>query len=195
MTAETETFDELLARARTGDDSAMMDLARRYEPEVRTVARLRLGPALRPYLDSIDLVQSVHRSLMRGLQDDKFELNRPEQLVALALTMVRRKAAHAWRKLRRQERPNDAGGSLPDILLNIASPNVDATREADVRDAVEHLCKNLDPLDRQLLERSLQGYRTVEIARELGQNPDVLRVRLSRLRHRLRSAGVADDWL
>ena len=109
MNAETEPFDALLTLARTGDQAALWELARHYEPEIRTVARLRLGPALRPYLDSIDLVQSVHRSLMRGLQDDKFELSRPEQLVALALTMVRRKAAHAWRKLRRQERPNGLG--------------------------------------------------------------------------------------
>src|SRR6188508_2597024 len=62
------TFDEILARARTGDEDALTELARQYEPEVRAVARVRLGPALRPYLDTMDLVQSVHRSLMVGLR-------------------------------------------------------------------------------------------------------------------------------
>jgi len=195
MTPAAETFDVLLARARTGDATAIAEIVRQYEPEVRTVARLRLGPALRPFLDSIDLVQSVHRSLLRGLQDDKFILERPEQLVALALTMVRRKAAHAWRKLRRQERPQDrAGDSLPDLLVNLKCPGGSATDEVEFRDAVAHVCRELDPLDRQLLELNLQGYRTSEVARLLGRDADLLRVRLSRLRHRLRAAGVADEW-
>ena len=46
-----------------------------------------------------------------------------------------------------------------------------------------------------MLELSAQGYPTVEIARMLGQNADVLRVRLSRLRAKLRSGGVNADWL
>jgi hypothetical protein len=39
------------------------------------------------------------------------------------------------------------------------------------------------------------GFRTAEIARELGLNADVLRVRLSRLRQKFRAAGLANDWL
>ena len=42
----------------------MEELVAAYEPEVRLVARVRLGTALRPYLDSVDLVQSVHRSVL-----------------------------------------------------------------------------------------------------------------------------------
>ena len=53
----------------------------------------------------------------------------------------------------------------------------------------------VDATERQLLEMNLQGYRTAEIARELGLNADVLRVKLSRLRARLRAAGVAADWV
>ncbi len=71
----------------------------------------------------------------------------------------------------------------------------DPTRAADLRDAVERLCAGLDEADRRLLELSAQGYRTTEIAAMLNQNADVLRVRLSRIRARLRTAGVADDWL
>lgn len=195
MTVSADSFDALLARARTGDAAAVAAIVQQYEPEVRTVARRRLGPALRPFLDSIDLVQSVHRSLLRGLQDDKFALERPEQLIALALTMVRRKAAHAWRKLRRQKRPQDrTGDSLPDLLVNLKCSDVSATNEIEYRDIVTHLCQGLDPLDRQLLELNLQGYRTSEIAQLLDRDADVLRVRLSRLRHRLRAAGVADEW-
>src|SRR5437867_7881602 len=97
-------FAALLARARGGDRQALEQLARQYEPKVRIVARVLLGPALRPYLDSMDLVQSVHRSLMLGLRVKKYDLAGPENLVALAVTLVRRKVARQWRHLQRQQR-------------------------------------------------------------------------------------------
>src|SRR3954463_712959 len=104
MADDAQEFEALLALARAGDRSALEQLARQYEPKVRLVARVLLGPALRPYLDSVDLVQSVHRSLLLGLRDDKFALANPEQLLALALTIVRRKVARQWRQNQRQRR-------------------------------------------------------------------------------------------
>src|SRR5688572_13426990 len=82
-------FPELLARARAGDAEALTELVRTYESEVRVYARVLLGPALRPHLDSLDVVQSVHRSLMFGLRQGKFDLSTPQNLIAFALTMVR----------------------------------------------------------------------------------------------------------
>src|SRR5215207_8494949 len=108
-----EAFDDLLARARLGDSAAMSALAKRYEPEVLAVARVRLGPALRPYLDTFDLVQSVHRSLIVGLRNNKFAFSGPEQLVALAVTIVRRKAARQWQRAQRQVRATPGTDSTP----------------------------------------------------------------------------------
>src|SRR5690348_16259844 len=108
--SETATsFDDLMSRARGGDGPALAELARQYEPEIRMMARLLLGPALRPYLDSMDLVQSVHRSLLVGLRQGKYEFSGPDRLVALALTMIRRKVARKWRRHRQQQRPAAPG--------------------------------------------------------------------------------------
>lgn len=195
----TPTFDELLARARAGDEAALLELAQRYEPEVRAVARVRLGPALRPYLDTFDLVQSVHRSLMMGLKQNKFEFTGPEQLVALALTVVRRKVARQWRRARRQVRPDappgDSATDLPALLRGLRDDTPGPADAVDARDAVDELCRGLDAADRELLELSAQGHRTSDIARRLGHNPDVMRVRLNRLKAKLRSHGVSGDWL
>lgn len=191
------SFSELLAQARAGDQAALAALVRQYEPEVRLVARLRLGSALRPYLDSMDLVQSVHRSLMVGIRQDKFSLHEPGQLVALALTIVRRKAARHWRRLQRQDRPSDRADSeanTPAVLRHLADSAVAPEALLAVRDAVQTLCQHLAQEEKQLLELHLEGYRTAEIARKLGANPDVLRVKLSRLRAKLRASGVAADW-
>jgi RNA polymerase sigma factor (sigma-70 family) len=194
MSAE---FQELLARARTGDPDALAAIAREYEPEVRTVARLRLGPALRPYLDSVDLVQSVHRSLLIGLRNDKFTPQSAGDLVALAVTIVRRKAARHWQRVRRQQRDShhgEGGEPLPDLLLNLTDP-ADPAAEAATRDTFERICGQLDATERQVIERHLEGYSTAEIARLYGLNADVLRVKVSRLRQRLRAAGLASDVL
>jgi hypothetical protein len=104
-------FLDLLERGRNGDQEALTVLVQQYEREVRVTARVLLGPALRPHLDSLDLVQSVHRSLLVGLHGGRFEFNSPKDLVALALTMVRRKVARQWRHLQRQKRLESSSAS------------------------------------------------------------------------------------
>src|SRR5690242_14346541 len=99
MSLSSAVFSDLLALARQGDEAALSQLVNEYEREVHTVARIRLGSALRPYVDSLDLVQSVHRSLLIGLRDGRFDISTPQNLVALALTIVRRKVARQWRKV------------------------------------------------------------------------------------------------
>jgi RNA polymerase sigma-70 factor (ECF subfamily) len=190
-------FTDLVDRVKRGDNAALAELVQQYEPEVRLVARLRLGPALRPYLDSVDLVQSVHRSVLIGLRDAKYALQSPDQLIALALTIVRRKVARQWQRLRRQQRDSgirDGEGHLPDLLQNLATPQPDPGEQAAQRDLLEKVCAGLDASERQLIELKLLGFRTVEIARQLGLNPDVLRVKLSRLRRRFTDLGLATDW-
>jgi RNA polymerase sigma-70 factor (ECF subfamily) len=198
MSTEPEEFAALLERGRQGDRGALAQLARQYEPKVRLVARVLLGPALRPYLDSVDLVQSVHKSLLLGLRQDKFDISNPENLIALALTLVRRKVARQWRHLRRQQRLDAGPGeadALAQLLTSLSSPQPDPARAAQFNDQVRQLCTNLDQTERHMLDLRLQGYSTSEIAERLGLNPITLRVRLTRLRQRLQAAGVLDDWL
>jgi DNA-binding CsgD family transcriptional regulator len=57
------------------------------------------------------------------------------------------------------------------------------------------LCRNLSDAERRLLELRSQGYSPAEIASDLGLSDVAFRVRLTRLRQRLRSAGILDDWL
>src|SRR5688500_2101680 len=125
MAKELDEFETLLTRARTGDQKAMTQLVEQYEVKVRIVARVQLGSALRPYLDSIDLVQSVHRSLMLGLREDRFDISSPDKLLGLALLMVRRKVARCWRRMRRQQRLDEGAvmtDDLTDLLTSISCP-------------------------------------------------------------------------
>ncbi|SIO31401.1 RNA polymerase sigma-70 factor, ECF subfamily [Singulisphaera sp. GP187] len=179
-------FSVLVDRARSGDERALAELAGQYEAEVRIAARVLLGPLLRPHVDSMDLVQSIHRSLLVGLRANKFAFSRPEQLLALVLTMVRRKAAQCVRiQSRRLRLTTEAvtSGSWPSIEANTHGNDPAVVVEHD--DELRHLMDRLDGTERRVVELRLQGYSTAEAARELGLDADVLRVRLSRLRRKL----------
>jgi RNA polymerase sigma factor (sigma-70 family) len=198
MPRASEEYAALLEQARAGDAGALAALVQEYEREVRIVAHVLLGPALRPYLDSVDLVQSVHKSLLLGLRGNKFDVSSPERLVALALTLVRRKVARHWRHLRRQQRLSKGPEASPDLvehLTSLSRPPPDPARAAELHDEVENLCRHLDETERRLLELRLQGCSTKEAAEELGVDADVLRVRLFRLRQRLRACGVVTECL
>jgi RNA polymerase sigma-70 factor (ECF subfamily) len=198
MPEAAEEFADVLARARLGDQAALTLLVQQYEPKVRLVARVLLGPALRPHLDSLDLVQSLHKSLLLGLRQGKFAISGPDGLLALALTLVRRKVARHWRHLQHQRRLGSGSsetGSLAEVLTSLSSPHDEPSRAAQFRDQVEHLCAHLNETERRLLEMRLEGYSTAEIAPALGLSTVALHVRMTRLRQRLRASGVLDDWL
>ncbi len=192
MNDSRASFDMLLEAARAGDAAAMEQLVAQYEPELRIVARARLGVALRPHLDSVDLVQSVHRSLLVGLRANRFDIASPEKLLGLALTIVRRKVARHWRHLKRQQRLSGAeGGSeqLIDTMLSLQSIDPSGNSEVELRDNLQRLMEQLDPVEKQLISLRIEGYSTIDVARKLHLDPDVLRVKLSRLRKRLREKG------
>jgi RNA polymerase sigma-70 factor (ECF subfamily) len=198
MEPTSHDFAALLALARGGDSIALKQITEHYEPKLRIVARVLLGPALRPYLDSVDLVQSIHRSLMLGLRQGKFDISGPDQLIALALTLVRRKVARHWRHLQRQQRLSSATIdtiNLPHLLTSLGSPQADPAQAAQFKDQVEHLCRHLDANERRMMELRLQGYSTDEIAQALGIHAIALRVRMTRLRQRLQATGVLSEWL
>ena len=123
-----------MERAANGDSDAQRQICLQYERQVIIVARVLLGPLLRPHLDTVDVMQSVHRSMLVGLRDQKFDVSSPDKLIALACTIVRRKVARGWRKHRRQVRREPsriAGGfrrigQLPDHASTDTRPNRNA---------------------------------------------------------------------
>jgi RNA polymerase sigma-70 factor (ECF subfamily) len=200
MADPTPEFAELLEKARAGDREALARLVERYEPKVRLVARVLLGPPLRPYLDSVDVVQSVHRSLLAGLRGGKFDLSAPENLVALAVTMLRRKVARQWRHLRKQHRLSLGDHPAPergptDLLDARAERGVGPAREAEFRDSARKLYAHLGETEQRILDLRLQGHSTDEVAARLGLNPIALRVRMTRLRKRLEESGILAEWV
>ena len=191
-------FAALMARVRQGDNQAMATLIALYEPEIQRAAQILLGKVLRSLLDPTDLVQSVHLQLMLGLKQKKLTINSPEQLRSLAVTLLRHQFIHHWRRHRCQARHNKGLATTSAQTkgkTTLALRELDPARAAEYNDSLDHLYLHLRDEDRRLVVMRLQGYRTGEIASELGVAPDVLRVRLSRLRNRLRQEKSLTEWV
>src|SRR5580693_5611554 len=87
-----DSFLELIARVRAGDEHAAAELVRHYEPAIRRAARVRLvDTRLNRLLDSMDICQSVMASFFVRAALGQFDLNTPDQLLRLLATMTRNK--------------------------------------------------------------------------------------------------------
>ena len=194
--SRVESYDALLALARAGDEEALGRLVAACEPEIRRVARAHLGRLLRPHLDSVDVAQSVQIALLLGLREGRLDVSSPDKLVGLAAAMVRHKVADHWRRVRRRGGLLQRGIEARDLGALIASEGGDDPSVARERDEqVERMLTLLPKDERRILELRLLGHSTAEVARALGLNADVLRVRLSRLRKRLRDGRLLADWV
>jgi RNA polymerase sigma-70 factor (ECF subfamily) len=194
-----EDFKRLLAEAALGTLEAQQALVDKYADEVRIVARVLLGPQLRQHFDSMDLVQSVHRSVLIGLRMERYQFSSPDKLIALACAILRRKVAKKWRHCRRQITVDPAknGDSPPvsKILSDLTNRETDPSLIAQFDDQLAKLYSRLSESDRSMLEMRLDGFSNQEIVEALGIHPIALRVRWTRLRKRLSMAGVNQELI
>jgi RNA polymerase sigma-70 factor (ECF subfamily) len=187
MTESAVPFGELLERARQDDNDALAKIVALIEPELLRAAHNRISPPLRPYLESIDLVQSVHKSILISLRNKSYVFDGPEDLIALAVTMVVRKASRMWRKVKRDQENR----GLVEQLLRRRPVADDPTARAEREDQVRDLLGRLSDEDRLLIELHLEDCGTREIAARLNTAENIVRARRSKLFRRLREeAGV-----
>lgn len=197
MVAESDSlppddeFPKLLVRVRAGDESAASELVERYERAVLRAVRSRLGQQMRRAMDSMDVVQSVHQSLLLGLRSQRFEMSSPRELIALAVVMVQRKIARYWRKLKRMPSADGDAAAHPQgtTVSGISSSEPTPADVAAADELLAQFLAPLDNLDRQLVRLKLDGHSSVEAAAVLNREPAFVRMRWSRLRQLLRKRG------
>src|SRR5262249_45928660 len=186
MSQTPEAFTELLARARQGDNSAMTELIQQYEPEIRRVAHNRLGPALRPFGESMDFAGAVHGTLIATRRQNNFPTTKRGELPARGVTLVIRKLSRHWHDIQREEQVL----RLVTLLRSRTVVEDDPAAAVERLDRVQNLLKQVDDRDRRLLELHLEDRSTKEIATQLNLKENVVRVLRSRLFQKLRAQGV-----
>src|SRR5262245_34268153 len=102
---EAALFDDFIRRIRAGDDRAAEELVRKFEPLIRRAVRVRIkSRRLNRVFDSMDVCQSVLASFFVRAASGAYELEQPNQLVNLLVTMATNKLASRSRGELRQRR-------------------------------------------------------------------------------------------
>jgi RNA polymerase sigma-70 factor (ECF subfamily) len=194
--SDDETFAAMFSRVQAGDERAASELIHRYERHIRRVVRVRLtDPRMRRQLDSIDICQSVFADFFAHSALGDFELQNPEELIALLATMARNKLIQHVRKqhaARRDVRRIQAAEAAGDIAGREATPSAIVSGQ----ELLDRLRASLTNEERLLADRRAEGRSWAEIAAETGGNADMLRMRLSRAVERVKQQlGMEGDGI
>jgi len=184
MTRETD-FLELVLGLRTGDESAAVEVVRRYERALLREIRLRLrDPRLRRALDSKDICQSVLASFFLRAASGQYDLQKSGQLLRLLIAMAQNKLASQARHsyVSRRDHESLRTGLNEEEQLTARGPGPEEA--ATARDLCAALLGALSEEERQLADRRGRDEEWSRIAAELGGNPENLRKKLARALNR-----------
>jgi RNA polymerase sigma factor (sigma-70 family) len=175
-------FQELISKIRAGDQDAAAELIQTYESEIRRIARCRLtDPNLRRVLDSMDICQSVLANFFVRAGVGQFEIETPEKLLTLLVTMANNKIRDRARQLkakRRDQRRNVTQGM--EAMRGVANGDATASRIVAGKELLEKVQQHLSDEERFLAEQRAQGRPWAELAVELGTSAEALRKQFSR---------------
>ena len=194
-----DNTQNLVALAKSGDESAREQLYRAYGPRVLWLVRLRMGKELRTRLESVDLVQDVLYSTFKDLQNFTYKnegdfirwISRiTENRLCENLTRL-----HAVKRdIRREVRLDNNSPTLADSLA-VAMEPIDVTTPSAIvskREDFEKLARAIDTLKPEYREvivlTKIEGLSYKDIAERLGKSPDAIRMLLSRAIASLSSA-------
>jgi DNA-directed RNA polymerase specialized sigma24 family protein len=178
--SEAEEFRELIRRVQAGDAQASADLVRCYAPAVRLAVHVRLtSPGLRRVLDSQDICQSVLASFFVRAVSGQYRLETPEQLVKLLTIMARRKLVNEAVKHRAACRDHRRLVGLPGDR-EFVDTRSDPSMIAAYRELLAEFRRRLSPAEQRLAEDRSIGRSWQEIAADVGEPANTLRMRLDR---------------
>ena len=184
--AEHVNFADFLRRIRAGDDAAARELVQRFEPLIRREVRLRVGDdRLNRAFDSADVSQSVFASFFTRAADGEFELESPEQLARLLMSMARNRLVSRVRKERRQIRDVRRVRTEADALGLVADSTATPSKILVRKEELALLRAALDDEERQVFELRTEGFSWDEVAAALGGSGPSRRMQLSRALSRL----------
>jgi RNA polymerase sigma-70 factor (ECF subfamily) len=182
----TSAFLELMNRVRAGDEAAATELVRLYERTIRRTVRIWLiDTRMRRLFDSMDICQSVLGSFFVRAALGQFQLDRPEQLVRLLISMARHKLTDQVRRQQAECRDNRRLEADDVHCQSIVAAGATPSRQIAARDLLQEVRKRLTEEERLLADRRSLGREWPEIAAELGGNPEALRKKLTRAVNRV----------
>lgn len=183
------TDHSLASRVKDGDQEAAHVLYKRYAQRVFGLVDSKLGNKLRASTDAEDIVQSVFRSMFRGVQAGNYEVQPGSTLwnllAVISLTKLRRKALHQAAQRRDVERLV----SLQTVAEQEAN---DVSTDEFLKLCVRETMQKLRPTDREILLLRIQGFTVAEISEQMSLSDRTIARRLRTSRKHLASL-LLDD--
>jgi RNA polymerase sigma-70 factor (ECF subfamily) len=180
--SDQEEYAEFLRRIRAGDEQAAAELVKRYEPLIRREVRLQLEDRrLCRVFDSMDVCQSVLASFFVRTAAGQYDLDRPEQLLRLLVSMARNKLASAARRQHRLRRDNrrrvsDGANVLGAIADSTPSPSVLVAGQ----ELLQRFRECLDAEEQRMADLRSEGRPWADIAAQLGGTAQARRMQFAR---------------
>jgi RNA polymerase sigma-70 factor, ECF subfamily len=178
--SSAEPCDQSLVRmVRDGNDDAATELYERYARRVLGLVQSQSGPHLLAQVEPEDIVQSIFKSVFRGVAAGAYDAPPSGtlwQLIAvIAVHKIRRNAS----KRVAAKRDNRRTESLQSIELDPANHQNDA---AAVEVAIKEAIECLKPSEQEAVLLRVQGYGIEEIADRLGRSRRTIERQLQRAR-------------
>ena len=164
------TFTAFIKRIRSGTTRRQPELVKRYEPEIHREVRLRLRPAFARDFDSMDICQSVLASFSCVRRWGEYEVDRPERLPRLLVTMARNKLIYQVRRQRRQTRQPPRGRGRTGKSCNPWRPEMSQRRGRPARDSARSASGSTTTSARSPHLRP--GPRMGQVASQMGGTPE-----------------------
>lgn len=198
MAEEPSEIEQLLDRAKAGDQDALGRLLAAHHGRLRRMIDLRMDLRLKGRLDPTDVVQEACLEAAHRFPEYLDNPNLPFHLWIRFIT--RQKLDALWRHhlgaqardARREVRGAKDGGTdsttraAADLMCQQTSPT-GLARRAEDRERVQRALDSLDPLDREILIlRHLEHLTNNEAAQELELQPAAASKRYVRALTRLR---------
>jgi RNA polymerase sigma factor (sigma-70 family) len=175
--ADIAISDELIERARSGDEAAQAAMYRALGPAVFALIRRLVGNRA----VAEDLFQDTMMALFQRLGDFRGEAPLGAWLHRIAVSRCLMYLRSPWHRARLQWQPGDDPDSLRTAMLRV-TPAI----SVDVVD-VERALANLSPIGRAVVWLfEVEGYSHEEIARLFGRSVSFSKSQLARALARLR---------
>jgi RNA polymerase sigma-70 factor (ECF subfamily) len=171
---EEESFRDLVLRLRGGEPEAAAEFVQLFEPEILRFIRIQLNASrLRRLVDSADIFQSVFLNFFVRVRDGQYDLDSPEQVIRLLVTMARNRIVDHARRPQAQE-----GG--PELWGGLAAPGDSPSDAVARQEILQEVLRRLTAEERNLAEQRGEGRSWQEIADGLSSTPDAVRKKLER---------------
>jgi len=173
-----------------GDQDAAHVLYKRYVQRVFGLVDSKLGVKLRASTEAEDIVQSVFRSMFRGVQEGNYEVEPGSTLwnllAVISLSKLRRRALHQNAQRRDSER-------LVSLQTVADGEAMDVSTDEFLNICVRETMQKLRPLDREILLLRIQGFTLAEISEQMSLSGRTIARRLRTSRKHLASLLLDDD--